>query len=530
MPGKNPPALPQLQALPHQDRVADKLQDKNTPGQLAFHGIGTGKTFTAINAAQKAGLPILAITPAALRNNFKKEIAAAHFHNDVNVMSYQEAMKKVKDPAFRSQAAKSMVVFDEAARMGQTTSAQSRLGQEMPAAKKLLLTATPIRNRPQEIAPLINSITPGSLPNSPSDFNKKFTNVRTVPVGFWGMLRGAKPGVKREAKNLDEFAKAVHGKVDYHENVDRSKFPSFSESILEVPMAEKQQAAYDFLIGKHPAMAYKIRHGIPPSTSEERDFTAFFNGPRQASNHPGEFNASATDVDAPKFTAAADEIQKRMASDKNFRGVVYSSFLGAGVEPMKRELDRRGIPSLAFTGKLNDKERKLIIDAYNTGKAPVLLLSGAGAEGLDLKGTKLMQILEPHWNEEQMEQVRGRAIRYGSHTHLPENERHVEVQRFHAVPSRGFISRMMTAKPHDRGIDEYIHGMAQRKRELNQPFLDILKNEGQKEAAVLEIAHLSQPEVYASPVKPPMLRGRVPGQPPMSIAQAPADVGRGGAF
>lgn len=487
-----PPKLPKLEPLPHQDRVADKLQDDETPGQLAYHGIGTGKTFTAIHAARKANLPILAITPAALRNNFKKELDASGFQMPSQVVSYQEAMNRAKDPAFRQQAGKSMVVFDEAHRMGQVESQRSQLAKLIPSAKRMLLTASPIRNRPEEVAPLINAVSPGSLPEDPASFNKQFVQAREVPVGFWGRLRGMKPGIEKVPVNLDQFASAVRGKVDYHENIDRTHFPSFSESIVEVPMKEKQQAAYDYLINKYPALAYKVRHGIPPSRSEEQNFTAFFSGPRQVSNHPGQFNASASDVDAPKFQHAADEIEKRHKNDPNFRGVVYSNFLESGVDPMFRELDRRGIKAHRFTGELTDKKRKEIIEDYNSGKTPVLLISGAGAEGLDLKGTKLMQILEPHWNEEQMEQVRGRAIRYRSHSHLPEEERHVEVQRFHAVPVRGFIGRMLTSKPHDRGIDQYLYEMAKRKRDLNQPFLDVLQEEGKKEAAAILAVEFEQ--------------------------------------
>ena len=67
-----------MTALPHQDRVADKLEAA-PPGQgiLANHGTGSGKTFTAINAAKRLKLPILAITPASLRTNFTKEMDAA---------------------------------------------------------------------------------------------------------------------------------------------------------------------------------------------------------------------------------------------------------------------------------------------------------------------------------------------------------------------------------------------------------------------------------------------------------------------
>ncbi len=463
-------------ALPHQDRVADTLARDDVPGQLAYHGLGSGKTFTSIHAATKQNRPIMAIVPAPLRNNYKKELAAANFKHPSMVMSYNEALRRAHDPDVKDFARNALVVYDEAHRLGQTSSQRSKLPGMIKGHKNLLLTGTPIRNRPEELAPLINAVSPGSLPNDPASFKAKFIHMREVPVGFWGRLKGVHAGKERVPVNLKEFESAVKGKVDFYHSADRSAFPSHDEKIIEVPMADRQQAAYDFTLHRYPVFAYKIRHGLPPTKNEAGNFEAFMMGPRQIANHPGAFNSSATDDDAPKIKAMADEIEKRYKKDKNFRGVSYSNFLGSGIHPLSRELKRRGIAHETFTGEINDAQRKKIVEGYNSGKVPMLLLSGAGAEGLDLKGTKLMQIAEPHWQEELIDQVRGRAIRYKSHTHLPENERHVEVQRFHSVPQLRMWDKLLgRKKPAEKGVDEYLYDMAKKKRHVNNAFLDILR-------------------------------------------------------
>jgi SNF2 family DNA or RNA helicase len=91
-------------------------------------------------------------------------------------------------------------------------------------------------------------------------------------------------------------------------------------------------------------------------------------------------------------------------------------------------LSKAKVPYAEYTGKVPQGERDQMVKDYNSGLIKQLLISGAGGEGLDLKGTKLMQILEPHWNEPTLDQVKGRAVRYQSHAHLPENERNVEIQ------------------------------------------------------------------------------------------------------
>ena len=82
-------------------------------------------------------------------------------------------------------------------------------------------------------------------------------------------------------------------------------------------------------------------------------------------------------------------------------------------------------------------QRDQMVRDYNENKIKALLLSRAGGEGLDLKGTRLIQLLEPHWNEEALKQVTGRGIRYRSHSHLPEDQRKVHVQHF--VTENNFI-------------------------------------------------------------------------------------------
>jgi len=469
--------LSAMTPLPHQEQLADKLQDPNVSGQVAYHGIGSGKTFTSIHAADKLHLPILAIVPAPLRNNYRKELRASGFNQPARVMSYDEALKKKDDPELQQFASKSLVTYDEAHRMGQSESQRSQLPKSLHGKKTLLLTATPLRNSPEELAPLVNAVEPGSLPEKPEEFKQKFLHTREVPVGFWGRLKGIDPGTEKVPVNLDKFRAAVKNKVDFYQSADRKDFPSFEEKIFEVPMSDRQQASYDFVMGRYPTLSYRIRHGLPLNRNEESNFQSFMIGPRQVSNHPGSFNVKATDEDAPKIQAMADEIQKRHAKDKHFRGVSYSAFLESGIDPLARALDRRGIHYAKFTGEVSDTQRKKIVENYNAGKVPVLLVSGAGAEGLDLKGTKLMQIMEPHWQEELIDQVRGRAIRYKSHSHLPENERHVEVQRFHTIPQLRLWDRLLgRSRSGERSADEYLFEMAKRKRAINQEFLKQLQN------------------------------------------------------
>ena len=60
-------------------------------------------------------------------------------------------------------------------------------------------------------------------------------------------------------------------------------------------------------------------------------------------------------------------------------------------------------------------------------KVKVILISQAGAEGLDFKFIRQVHILEPWYNMNRPEQIIGRAVRSCSHKDLPFSERNVEI-------------------------------------------------------------------------------------------------------
>ena len=57
----------------------------------------------------------------------------------------------------------------------------------------------------------------------------------------------------------------------------------------------------------------------------------------------------------------------------------------------------------------------------------VLMITSAGSEGINLRNTRFVHIMEPYWHPVRLEQVIGRARRICSHQGLPEELRTVEV-------------------------------------------------------------------------------------------------------
>ena len=451
-----------LKMMEHQKRIPEKL--KNLPGIIAFHGMGSGKTLTAINAANKLGIPAVAVVPASLRENFKKEIDKFFVHTgktpDIRVMSYEEFSKippNMKDK---------MLILDEAHRIKNESSARSKviLEKSREAEKRLLLTGTPVQNKPHDISMLVN-VASGKdiLPTNEYDFNKEFIDKSNSSI-FNILNKDKGPRIK----NKDKYYNSIEQFIDVHKpsKEDLRHFPEVLEENVPINMSEEQYKAYiDAEKGTDSSVINAINK--MDTISNRKDISklnAFLSKTRQISNFDYSGKAS------PKVEALIGNVQKET---ERAPALIYSNYLDYGVGPISEELSNRGITNGVFTGEMNDKQKREMIENYNRGNLRTLIISSAGAEGLDLKGTGSVHILEPHWNNPKLEQVKSRAARYMSHSHLPEKERYVNVYNYLSTRPKNVINRMFPFVKPRPTTDEYLFNLSLNKEKLNNQFLNL---------------------------------------------------------
>jgi len=118
---------------------------------------------------------------------------------------------------------------------------------------------------------------------------------------------------------------------------------------------------------------------------------------------------------------------------------VYSAFPGynvpgAGLNYIERELNRKGIPTARIDGEVTEPNRIQAVNEYNNGSKRVMLLSHAGALGLDFKLTSAIVILEPPWHPADVYQIIGRGVRFGSHDSVPVADRKVDAYLLRSNP------------------------------------------------------------------------------------------------
>ena len=107
----------------------------------------------------------------------------------------------------------------------------------------------------------------------------------------------------------------------------------------------------------------------------------------------------------------------------------------------------------------------------------LLMITASGAEGIDLKNTRFVHIMEPYWHHVRINQVIGRARRICSHSKLPEELRDVTIFLYMAVFDPVALEQYGTLKTQDasKTTDEALYDIMERKRRLSRMFLDTLK-------------------------------------------------------
>ena len=108
----------------------------------------------------------------------------------------------------------------------------------------------------------------------------------------------------------------------------------------------------------------------------------------------------------------------------------------------------------------------------------VLMITQSGSEGISLKNTRQVHIVEPYWNNNRIEQVIGRASRLNSHINLPQNERDFEVFIYVSTFTDKQLKENISLRAQDKSktTDQAIFDVAERKKKIIGNIIDLMKS------------------------------------------------------
>ena len=383
---------------PHQKNFIEGFLLANLRCAIAFHGVGTGKTLTAVSCSRLylqlfPNHQVVIITPSAVLTQFIVSMASFGIDPRDTRYKYFSYDKFARNKSTFNNA---LVIVDEAhnfrtpmtikelnnGNIKFSTDTKNKRGIQilqragLPVGNKiLLLTATPFVNRPYDIENLL-AIGEGRMPTDEKTFGDIASN-------------------KDMRKDYFRFTVS-----HYEKSHNNEYFPERREKIIafEAPESDNEIKAI-----------------------VSRSKNNFYLDSRQA----------GLKYENKKFKFIIDIIKKNPTK----KYVVYSTFRESGIDALEKIFNKKDITYSRITGSETTLEKENEKDKFNNfddpnwkgQKVQVLLISRAGAEGVDLKRTRGIFVLDGQWNDALYEQIVARAIRYKSHWDLPKKEQFVEV-------------------------------------------------------------------------------------------------------
>lgn len=478
-PSKLPSAIkPEFQPQPHQVRATTKLVDNN--GKLVMTAPpGTGKTYTAIYGFetlvdQGKAKRALVLVPSGLRTNFAKDgvekftssnyqviggsgeagvvpgvLTANNITPDkkYTIVSYEMFMR---DPIgiVRRSGADTMICDEYHKTRNENTRLFKTLAAVRPAFNNFIgLTASPVNNDVSELASLL-SLSEGRRIATPKQFKQTFVR----PTGYTQGFSGAKVKDTR-LDNLGLLLASAYPKLDYisYDQVRGDKImPRKQLSNVQVPMSKEQWDLYNLALDRLGPDKESVLRGNPNISL--KDAGLMFARMAQARQVANSVGSAVKGMDparsyelTPKAKRVVDDTVAHLKEDPSHSVVLYSNLVNGGVDVLLAGLRKQGIEPAVFIGKgaevgggrVTSAERELGVQEYKAGKKKVIVLSGAGAEGLDLRNSTAFFSLDGHFNPERILQPEARARRLGGQDFRPPEKRVVDVRRYMSVAPPG---------------------------------------------------------------------------------------------
>jgi superfamily II DNA or RNA helicase len=499
---------------PQQSFLAEYFTSKNAPdGMLVFHQIGAGKTCAAISVAEKMKkkYKILVVLPAALIGNFMDELISScpgeneyitkkegeellklKYYSDeykaiiektkeriskyYTIYSYHKFVELAEDNKIKLK--NTLLIVDEVQNMVSLTGTfyrvlKKQIDKTDDTFKILILSATPMFDRPNEIGLTLNLLKPKEEFPIGCDFNQTF-------------LEGN--GETYNLINTDKFINMSKNLVSYYRGAPPYTYPEQIFRVVKCKMSDFQYKSY--------LTALSSEGNYVKGSFRNVDIlnlpVNFFLGPRMVSNVAfpnkgiGELGFSSFDDDnlllqnIIKFSAKFYKILKKIKKSEG-PVFIYSNFkdLG-GLRSLIKFIEYHGYKNYKVFGEgpmrystwsgdethqMKEEIKKVFNQKENEDGSRIRLMLGSPSvkEGVSFKRVRQVHILEPYWNMSRVLQIIGRAIRFCSHNDLPKKERNVDVYLY------------LATYPGEETIDQYIWSLAKEKSKLIQQFETALK-------------------------------------------------------
>jgi superfamily II DNA or RNA helicase len=377
--------------------------------------MGLGKTVTviALHLRRARREPTLVVCPASLLGNWQREIT--RFAPGVPVRRFHGAERILDDldggfvlttyGTMRTAAPRlaeqswGLVVADEAQHVKNPYSATAKALRTIPSPARVALTGTPVENNLSELWALLDWTTPGLLGPLKS-FRAR--HARAVENG-------------EDAQAAERLARLVRPFLLRRKKSDPGivpELPPKTETDHPVPLTREQTALYEAVV-RESMLAIETAQGIARRGLVLKLLGAL----KQICDHPAlylkEDTGTATGLIARSGKLALlDELLDTLLTEDG-SALVFTQYVGMA-RLISTHLASRAVPADLLHGGTPVPERERMVDRFQSGATPVLVLSlKAAGTGLNLTRAGHVIHFDRWWNPAVEEQATDRAYRIG---------------------------------------------------------------------------------------------------------------------
>ncbi|MCX5215709.1 SNF2-related protein [Kitasatospora sp. NBC_00240] len=426
-------------------------------GACLADDMGLGKTLTAIafilhrHTAGSTG-PTLVVCPSSLVTAWAREIARfapgipvvvyhgagrtlTHLPDDAIVITTYGILRS--SPAALLDQPWSAVLADEAQNVKNHRSAAARRLRELTTRTRVAITGTPIENNLTELWAILDWANPGLL-GTLTAFRERYARAAerdTASQEAQRLARLISPFMLRRLKSDPGIAPELPAKV---------------HSPRIVQLTTEQAALYEAVVREAMAgiagtsginrrgLVLKLLQSVKQICNSPAHYLK--DTPESVRADPGSLAARSAKVEALDELLAA-------ITDSGEAVLVFTSYVTMG-HLLQAYLEARGVPVQFLHGKTTRRRRQEIVDTFQAGRTPVLILSvKAAGTGLTLtRATHVIHYDRP-WNPAVEDQATDRAHRIGQHLTV----------QVHALVTEGTVEDRITALlEHKRALNEAV--------------------------------------------------------------------------
>lgn len=376
--------------------------------------MGLGKTVTliALHLKRARTEPTLVVCPASLLGNWQREITrfapgvpVRRFHGPDRsldglaggfVLTTYGTMRSTAE--LLAEQSWGMVVADEAQHVKNPYSATAKALRTIPAPARVALTGTPVENNLSELWALLDWTTPGLLGPLKSFRARHARAVENGedPEAVERLSRLVRPFLLRRKKSDPGIV---------------PELPPKTETDHPVPLTREQAALYEAVV-RESMLAIETAEGIGRRGLVLKLLGAL----KQICDHPAlylkeEARADRLSARSGKLALLDELLDTVLAEDGSV--LVFTQYVGMA-RLITAHLSARAVPVDLLHGGTPVPERERMVDRFQSGRTPVLVLSlKAAGTGLNLTRAGHVVHFDRWWNPAVEEQATDRAYRIG---------------------------------------------------------------------------------------------------------------------